>query len=130
MIKSELVQKIADGNTHLYHRDVERIVSDADVTPFAMELRVTKHEFLQFRVGQRLTVRLSWRRHHDKILGDNNAEFWVGDLPDFDAAGEVKFGNKFDNGKAWTGRLPKTGDYFIYITAHPSARYTLRVTFN
>ncbi|HEV7475985.1 MAG TPA: hypothetical protein VGN90_18155 [Pyrinomonadaceae bacterium] len=82
------------------------------------------------RKGQRLTVRLSWRRHHDKILGDNNAEFWVGDLPDFDAAGEVKFGNKFDNGKAWTGRLPKTGDYFIYITAHPSARYTLRVTFN
>ena len=27
MIKSELVQKIADGNTHLYHRDVERIVN-------------------------------------------------------------------------------------------------------
>jgi integration host factor subunit beta len=26
MIKSELVQKIADKNTHLYHRDVERIV--------------------------------------------------------------------------------------------------------
>ena len=25
MIKSELVQKIADSNTHLYHRDVERI---------------------------------------------------------------------------------------------------------
>ena len=27
MIKSELVQKIADSNTHLYHRDVERIVN-------------------------------------------------------------------------------------------------------
>ena len=27
MIKSELVQKIADKNTHLYHRDVERIVN-------------------------------------------------------------------------------------------------------
>ena len=27
MIKSELVQKIADTNTHLYHRDVERIVN-------------------------------------------------------------------------------------------------------
>ncbi|MEM9709630.1 MAG: integration host factor subunit beta [Pseudomonadota bacterium] len=27
MIRSELVQKIADENPHLYHRDVERIVS-------------------------------------------------------------------------------------------------------
>jgi integration host factor subunit beta len=27
MIKSELVQKIADKNPHLYHRDVERIVN-------------------------------------------------------------------------------------------------------
>lgn len=27
MIKSELVQKIADKNSHLYHRDVERIVN-------------------------------------------------------------------------------------------------------
>ena len=27
MIKSELVQKIADSNPHLYHRDVERIVN-------------------------------------------------------------------------------------------------------
>ena len=26
MIKSELVQKIADANTHLLHRDVERLV--------------------------------------------------------------------------------------------------------
>ncbi|RMF39349.1 MAG: integration host factor subunit beta [Alphaproteobacteria bacterium] len=27
MIKSELIQKIADENPHLYHSDVERIVS-------------------------------------------------------------------------------------------------------
>ena len=27
MIRSELVEKIAEGNPHLYHRDVERIVS-------------------------------------------------------------------------------------------------------
>jgi integration host factor subunit beta len=27
MIRSELVEKIADENPHLYHRDVERIVS-------------------------------------------------------------------------------------------------------
>ncbi len=27
MIKSELVQKIADKNPHLYHRDIERIVN-------------------------------------------------------------------------------------------------------
>lgn len=27
MIKSELIQKIADKNPHLYHRDVERIIN-------------------------------------------------------------------------------------------------------
>ena len=27
MIKSELIQKIAVGNQHLYHRDIERIVN-------------------------------------------------------------------------------------------------------
>ena len=27
MIKSELIQKIAAGNQHLYHRDIERIVN-------------------------------------------------------------------------------------------------------
>ena len=27
MIKSELIQKIATANSHLYHRDVERIVN-------------------------------------------------------------------------------------------------------
>jgi len=27
MIRSELIQKIADENPHLYHRDVERIVA-------------------------------------------------------------------------------------------------------
>lgn len=27
MIKSELIQKIADKNPHLYHRDIERIVN-------------------------------------------------------------------------------------------------------
>ncbi|GFE63093.1 integration host factor subunit beta [Litoreibacter roseus] len=27
MIRSELIQKIADENPHLYHRDVERIVN-------------------------------------------------------------------------------------------------------
>jgi integration host factor subunit beta len=27
MIKSELIQKIAESNPHLYHRDVERIVN-------------------------------------------------------------------------------------------------------
>ena len=27
MIKSELIQKIADNNPHLYHRDVERIIN-------------------------------------------------------------------------------------------------------
>lgn len=46
MIKSELVQKLADQNPHLYHRDVEAIVnaildeiSDAMVRGDRVELR-------------------------------------------------------------------------------------------
>ena len=48
MIKSELVQKIAEKNPHLYHRDIERIVKDfADygalsITPIGTPLSTDK----------------------------------------------------------------------------------------
>ena len=50
MIKSELIQKIADDNPHLYHRDVERIVAgerDVDGVAFSPQsLRDSLGEFL------------------------------------------------------------------------------------
>jgi integration host factor subunit beta len=56
MIKSELVQKIADKNPHLYHRDIERIVNKVlDDIVFAMksESRVELRGFGAFSVKSR-----------------------------------------------------------------------------
>jgi hypothetical protein len=40
----------------------------------------------------------------------------------------VPFGKETDQGRTWTGTIPTTGVYFISVVAHPTARYTLRVT--
>jgi integration host factor subunit beta len=56
MIKSELVQKIADKNPHLYHRDVERIVNrilDEVITAMRDGSRVELRGFGAFSVKQR-----------------------------------------------------------------------------
>jgi integration host factor subunit beta len=56
MIKSELVQKIADKNAHLYHRDVERIVGrvlDDIVEAMAQGARVELRGFGAFSVKER-----------------------------------------------------------------------------
>jgi hypothetical protein len=79
------------------------------------------------RKGQIITVQISWRREHSE-LGENHAEFFVGELPNFDGEGRVKFGRESNHGKRWRGRLPKTGNYYIYVMAHPTAHYTLKVT--
>lgn len=56
MIKSELVQKIADENPHLYQRDVERIVGtifDEIVEAMAEGKRVELRGFGAFSVKKR-----------------------------------------------------------------------------
>jgi integration host factor subunit beta len=56
MIKSELVQKIADANPHLYHRDVEKIVNiifDEIVDALARGDRVELRGFGAFTVKHR-----------------------------------------------------------------------------
>jgi integration host factor subunit beta len=56
MIKSELVQKIADKNPHLYHRDVERIVNrvlDEIVSSMKTGARVELRGFGAFSVKSR-----------------------------------------------------------------------------
>jgi hypothetical protein len=75
------------------------------------------------RKGRVLTVRLAWRRE-----GDNRASFAVSDSPDFYTGEPAKFGAEYDDGKRWVGRIPKSGDYYIHVVAHPSARYTLKVS--
>ncbi len=83
---------------------------------------------IRARKGQILTVQISWRREHHKELGDNHAEFFVGDLPDYDGGGLVKFGKESNDGRRWSGTIPKSGDYYIYVNAYPTAHYVLRVT--
>ncbi|MDE2383998.1 MAG: integration host factor subunit beta [Alphaproteobacteria bacterium] len=56
MIKSELVQKIADKNPHLYHRDVERIVNrvfDEIINTMKEGNRVELRGFGAFSVKER-----------------------------------------------------------------------------
>ena len=77
--------------------------------------------------GQMMTVRLSWRYERTE-LGVNHAQFYVSKLPNFGGEGAVKFGKESDNGNRWSGRIPRTGNYYIYVMAHPIADYTLRVT--
>ncbi len=56
MIKSELVQKIAEKNPHLYHRDIERIVNavlDAVITALKDGDRVELRGFGAFSAKSR-----------------------------------------------------------------------------
>ena len=77
---------------------------------------------IRARKGRTLTVRLSWRRE-----GDNRASFTVRQSPDYYTGEPVKFGAESEGGRRWVGRVPRSGDYYIDVVAHPAARYTLRV---
>lgn len=69
------------------------------------------------RAGRKVTVRITSR--------GNRAGFSVS-TSEF---GEpVSFGKETDGGMTWSGTIPQTGVYFISVTAHPQARYTLKVT--
>jgi hypothetical protein len=74
------------------------------------------------RKGSVLTARLSWRSE-----GDNRASLAVSASPNFYSGEPARFGGEFENGKRWVGRIPKTGDYYVYVVAHPSAHYKLEV---
>ena len=73
--------------------------------------------------GQMMTVQISWRRE-----ADNRAEFSVSRSANFFNSEPVKFGKETNNGKSWGGKIPKTGNYYIYVVAHPMAKYTLKVS--
>jgi len=72
------------------------------------------------RKGQMLTVEISWKKEDD-----NTASFGMGTNKDLEP---VSFGMESNGGRKWSGRVPKTGDYFIEVVAHPSAHYVLKVT--
>jgi len=74
---------------------------------------------VQVRKGRQLTVEISWKKEDD-----NTASFSVTDSRD---GGTISFGKESHGGRKWTGKVPKTGDYFIEVVAHPSAHYVLKV---
>jgi hypothetical protein len=77
---------------------------------------------IRARKGRTMRVQISWRRE-----SNNRAEFSISESPDFFNGQQVNFGRRSDNGKRWAGKIPETGDYYIYVVAHPTARYKLRV---
>jgi hypothetical protein len=69
-----------------------------------------------------LTVQISWQ-----TTDGNRAEFTVSQSANFFNAVPVPFGATAEEGKRWSGRIPRTGNYYIYAVGHPVANYTLRV---
>lgn len=72
--------------------------------------------------GQTMIVQITWRRE-----GKNGAGFEITDTPTYFDTESVSFGNTSDDGKRWTGVIPKTGDYYIHVVAYPTAHYKLTV---
>jgi hypothetical protein len=77
---------------------------------------------IRARKGQILTVSLSWQREDD-----NRASFTVSESPDFSGA-PANFGHGSHEDTKWAGRVPRTGNYYVYVVAHPSARYKLKAS--
>lgn len=69
--------------------------------------------------GRQLIVEISWKKEDD-----NTATFSVTESRD---GGTISFGKESDGGRKWTGKAPKTADYFIEVMAHPSAHYVLKL---
>ena|ERR1044072_6275252 len=76
------------------------------------------------RAGQTMTVNLSV----DKGPEMGRAEFTISRSDNFFESEPIDFGQSSDDGTAWSGTIPATADYYIYIVAHPIADYTLRVS--
>ena len=77
--------------------------------------------------GKTMTARAVWRPK-----SGNRVEFTVSKSANFFNAEQVGFGKEIDNDKggkrSWTGKIPATRDYYIYVVGYPTVRYTLRVT--
>jgi hypothetical protein len=77
---------------------------------------------IHVRQGQTLVVQLAWAPE-----GNNRAWLTVSRLVHFLNAEPVNFGRFSSDHTVWTGKVPKTGDHYLYVVAHPTANYTLRV---
>lgn len=71
------------------------------------------------RKGRLLTIELGWRKEDD-----NTASFGVSNTPTLEP---VSFGQESNEGRKWMGRVPRSGDYYVEVVAHPSAHYVLKI---
>lgn len=79
---------------------------------------------IRVRKGQRMTVQITWTKEDN-----NKAEFTVSRSANFYGAEMVRFGQTTYLEDKWTARIPSTGDLYIYVVAHPSAKYKLRISY-
>jgi len=77
---------------------------------------------IRARKNQTLKVHISWAGG-----GDKKAQFVISKSDDFFAGDVLEGGSETYDGKTQTRKIPATGDYYIYVTAHPTAKYTLKV---
>lgn len=77
---------------------------------------------IKVRKNQTLKVQITWKEKGDRV-----AHFIVSRSDNF-FEGDVIRGISTYNEKNWYSKLKKTGDYYIYVTAHPIANYTLKVS--
>jgi hypothetical protein len=84
---------------------------------------------IRARKGQTMTVRISWRLEpfNDQEY-DSIAQFTVSGWPIFSSDGGVKGAKESKDGKRWIAKMPRTGNYYIYVTGYPTVNYILRVT--
>jgi hypothetical protein len=75
---------------------------------------------VRMRKGQTLIVRISWKERN------GSSEFFVSQSANF-FDGEAISGIQYNNKKSWSGKIKKTGDYYVYVTGHPVVNYTLKV---
>lgn len=78
---------------------------------------------IRARKNQTLKVQISWAGG-----GDKKAQFVISKSDDFFAGDVLEGGSETYDGRTQTRKVPATGDYYIYVTAHPTAKYTLKVT--
>ena len=77
---------------------------------------------IRIRKNQKLNVEISWKEPGDR------AAFVISKSADFFAGDVLEGGTETYSGKSRTVRIPATADYYIYVTAHPTATYTLKVS--
>lgn len=75
------------------------------------------------RKGEHLIVRLDWKAENGPD-GANVAELTLS-TAGFDDAKPLAFGTWSKDGRQWDGTLERSGRFYVYVVAHPSARYAL-----